>query len=176
MTQSTSHPAQTLTSFLRRMRAVREFTSEPIADDVLQDILEVGRWSATGGNRQQVELVVIRDPAVKQKFAEWGARPAGPAACVFLLVGSSEGTAFDEGRMAERLALAAAAHGLGSVIATLKEQGPANAKALLGIPSEKHAVYVVPIGHIDREARKNLPANPNGGRKPMSEYAHQERY
>lgn len=176
MTQSTSLSARDLTSFLRRLRAVREFTSEPVTDEVLKDVLEVGRWTATAANRQPVEVVVVRDQSVKEKFAQWGARPAGPAAVVLLLVANSEGSAFDAGRMAERLALAAAAHGLGSVIATLKEQGPAQAKELLGIPSDKHAVFIVALGHIDTAAREARPANPSGGRKPLSEYAHTDRY
>ena len=51
---------------------------------------------------------------------------------------ASETSAFDEGRVAERLALAARACGLGSCIATLKEQGPDEA-LLFGIGG-KHEV------------------------------------
>src|SRR5205823_1403372 len=59
-------------TFLRRLRAVKEYTPEPIPDPVIEDILEVGRWSASGGNRQPWQVVVIRDPEVKQKLGEWG--------------------------------------------------------------------------------------------------------
>jgi nitroreductase len=163
------------TKFLRGLRAVREFTAEPVSDEVLDDILEVGRWTSTGGNRQGTEVVVIRDPAVKQKIGDWGAKPAANAAVVLLLVTDGEG-ALDEGRMAERLALAARAHGLGSILATIKNDGPAEIKKLLGIPEDKRTVAVVPIGNIDREARKALPKNPNGGRKPLEQFAHRERY
>ena len=48
-------------------------------------------------------------------------------------------------------------------------------KKLLGIPEGKRTVAVVPIGNIDREARRARPKNPNGGRKPMEQYAHMER-
>jgi nitroreductase len=161
--------------FLRGLRAVREYTPEPIDDQALQQILEIGRWTSTGGNRQQHEIVVVRDPEVKARFAEWGAKPAGPAAVALLIVSANDQAAFDEGRLGERLALAARALGLGSVIATLKEDGPDKAKALLGIPAERRARYLVAIGHIDAEARKALPkvAQP---RKPIEEFAHFERY
>src|SRR6202011_3683164 len=105
---------------MRRLRAVREFTAEAVSDAALEEILDVGRWSASGGNRQPTEVVVVRDAGVRQKFADWGAKPAGPAAVALLIVTANEGSAFDEGRVAERLALAAKASGLGSVIATLK--------------------------------------------------------
>jgi nitroreductase len=165
-----------LLKFLRGLRAVREYTSEPVDDEDIRQILEVGRWTSTGGNRQPSEVLVIRDADVKRKFAEWGARPAGPSAVTLLIATTSDGAAFEEGRMAERLALAARALGLGSTIATLKEQGPDEAKRLLGIPAERRARTVVAIGHTDVEARRALPKKGPLARKPMNEFAHWDRY
>lgn len=162
-------------NFLRRLRAIREFTSQPIADDVLCDILDVARWTSTAANRQTTEVVVVRDPALLQKFGEWGARPAAGAPLALLLVTSGDG-AFDEGRVGERLALAAAAHGLGSVIATLKNEGPDETKKLLGIPEDRRARYLVALGNIDRDRRAAAPRNPNAGRKPLNEFAHWDRF
>lgn len=162
--------------FLRGLRAVREYTSEPVSDDAICEILEVGRWTSTGGNRQPTEVVVVRDKGVLQKFAEWGARPAGTSAVSLLLVSTSDRATFDEGRMAERLALAARAAGLGSVIATLKNEGPDQAKRLLGIPGERRAVALVAIGHIDVEARRALPKKGPDARKPLAEYTHWDRF
>jgi nitroreductase len=164
-----------LLSFMRRLRAVREYTSDEVSRAALEEILDVGRWSATGGNRQPHEVVVVRDQDVKQKFAEWGAKPAGPAAVALLIVTASDASAFDEGRVAERLALAAKACGLGSCIATLKNEGPDAAKELLGIPPERRARTLVTIGHTDVEARRALPKAPQA-RKPMAEFAHWDRY
>jgi nitroreductase len=162
--------------FLRGLRAVREYTPEPVDQAALNEILEVGRWTSTGGNRQPTEIVVVRDRPTLQKFAEWGARPGGTSAVSLLLVSNSDQATLDEGRMAERLALAARACGLGSVIATLKNEGPANAKKLLGIPDERRATVIVAIGHTDREARKALPKQGAAARKPMSEFAHFDKF
>ena len=162
-------------TFLRRLRAVKEYTPEPIPDPVIEDILEVGRWSASGGNRQPWQVVVIRDPEVKQKLGEWGARPAATAAVVLLIVMATETPSLDEGRLAERLCLGAAAHGLGSTVATLKNEGPDAVKQLLGIPAERRAVALVAIGHIDREARRARPRNPQP-RKPIGEFARWDRF
>jgi nitroreductase len=174
MSQSTASPAEDRLNFLRRYRAVREFTSEPVSKEDIDEILEVGRWTSTGGNRQPTEVIVVRDPEVKRKFAEWGARPAGNAGVVFLLATANENV-LDEGRMAERLTLGALACGLGSVVATLKNEGPEEAKKLLGIPADRRAVVLVAVGHTDREARRALPKSPQP-RKPMSEYAHWDRF
>ncbi len=164
-----------LLKFLRNLRAVREYTPESVPQEALDEILEVGRWTSTAGNRQSHEVVVVRDNDVKGKFAGWGARPAGPAAVALLIVSANEISAFDEGRVAERLALAARACGLGSCIATLKNEGPDAAKALLGIPADRRAITLVAIGHTDVAARRALPKAAHA-RKPMSEFAHWDRY
>ncbi len=164
-----------LLSFMRGLRAVREYTPEAVPQTILEEILDVGRWSATASNRQLHEIVVVRDQAVKDQFAAWGAKPAGPAAVALLIVTANDASAFDEGRVAERLALAAKACGLGSCIATLKNEGPEAAKGLLGIPPERRARTLVAIGHTDVAARRALPRAPQA-RKPMSEFAHWDRY
>ena len=168
-----------LTEFLCRLRAVKDYTAEPVSQGALDAILEVGRWTATGSNRQSTEVVVIRDPAVKQQLGEWGAAPAAGAAVVLLLVVKDDASAMDEGRMAERLCLGAAAVGLGSTVATIKNEGPDAVKPLLGIPSGHRVRTLVAIGHTDREARRARLAGPQRsptGRKPLAEFAHYDRF
>ena len=66
----------------------------------------MGRWTGTASNRQPTDVVVVRDPEVKRKMGEWGARPAANAAVVLLLATQEEGGAMDEGRYAERMMVA----------------------------------------------------------------------
>src|SRR5689334_4971487 len=128
-----------LVAFLRGLRATKDFTDQPVDEQALDSILEVGRWTGTGANRQSTEVVVVRDTELKKQMAGWGARPAGSAAVVLLLVVKDDGSALDEGRVAERLCLGAAAVGIGSTVATLKEEGPDEVKKILGIPAEHRA-------------------------------------
>ena len=167
--------------FLRNLRAVREYTAEPVPEDALRDILEVGRWSGSASNRQPVEIVVVRDQAVLQTIAEHGVRAAAGAPLALLVVtpGDPERRdleAFDNGRLVERLLLAAKAHGLGSNISTLKGDGPDIVKQKLGIPSERGIWTVVTIGKIDHEARKARAQSPTAGRKPNDDFVHWDRY
>lgn len=48
---------------LRTTGAVRDFTDEPVADDVLMRVLDNARFAPSGGNRQGWRVVVVRDPA-----------------------------------------------------------------------------------------------------------------
>ena len=170
---------ESIQEFLCRLRAVKDYTAGPIDQQALEAILEVGRWTGTGSNRQSTEVVVIRDPAIKQKCGEWGAQPAATADVVLLLVVENDGSALDEGRMAERLCLGAAVQGLGSTVATLKNEGPDEIKKMLGIPAEHRARTLVAIGHTDAEARRTRLAGPQRsptGRKPLSQFAHFDRF
>lgn len=167
--------------FLRGLRAVREYTSEPIPDDVLADILEVGRWSGSASNIQSTEVVVVRDPQTKQRMSELGVRPAAGAAVALVVVTPGDADrhdleVFDNGRLVERLLLAAKAHGVGSNIATLKENGPEVMKETLGIPADRRIWTVVTLGYPDEAARRARPRSPVAGRKPLEAFVHRDRY
>jgi nitroreductase len=173
-----SAPTNETVDFLRGLRAVKAYADEPVSQQDIESILEVGRWTGTGGNRQPTEVVVVRDPELRAKMGGWGARPAADASVVLLLVVADDGPALDEGRMAERLCLGAAALGLGSTVATLKNEGPDEVKKALGIPAQHRARTLVAVGHPDTNGPRFRPTQSTTapGRKPMSEFAHWDRY
>ena len=169
------------TRFLRNLRAVRNYTPEQIPEEVLSDILEVGRWSGTASNRQGTECVVVRDTQIMQRMSEVGARPAAGATVALVVVTPEDAerhdlNVLDSGRLVERLLLAADAHGVGSNIATLKEDGPDIIKQMLGIPPEKRIWTVVTLGYVDEEAHKTRPKSPTAGRKPFEDFVHWDSY
>jgi nitroreductase len=55
---------------MRTTGAVREFTGDPLPDHVLEQILDNARFAPTGGNRQGVRVVVVRDQRTRDKLAE----------------------------------------------------------------------------------------------------------
>jgi len=48
---------------LRSTAAIRDFTDEPVADDVLWRVLDTARFGPSGGNRQSWRVIVVNDPA-----------------------------------------------------------------------------------------------------------------
>ncbi len=48
---------------MRTTFAARDFTGEPVPDDVLHRILDHARFAPNGGNRQGWHVIVVRDPA-----------------------------------------------------------------------------------------------------------------
>ncbi|MGC1807674.1 MAG: nitroreductase family protein, partial [Mycobacterium sp.] len=55
---------------MRTTAAVREFTGDPLPDDVLERILDNARFAPSGGNRQGARIVVIRDRGTRDALAE----------------------------------------------------------------------------------------------------------
>jgi nitroreductase len=87
----------------------------------------------------------------------------------------AEQEAYDEGRLAERIMLAAWAHGVGSSIGWIVGSGRDLAKSLLGIPPKRMVRTAISLGYPDEIARRPRKG-PGAARKPLSEIVHEERY
>jgi nitroreductase len=59
-----------LDEILRTTGAVREFTDEPVPDEVLHRILDTARFAPSGGNRQGAHVTVVRDRASRERLVE----------------------------------------------------------------------------------------------------------
>jgi nitroreductase len=55
-----------LRAALRSTGAIREFTDEPVGDEVLYEILDTARFAPSGGNRQGWRAIVVRDPKLRR--------------------------------------------------------------------------------------------------------------
>jgi nitroreductase len=50
---------------MRTTGAVREYTGDPLSDEVLERILDNARFAPSGGNRQGTHVIVVRDPKTR---------------------------------------------------------------------------------------------------------------
>jgi nitroreductase len=55
---------------MRTTFAAREFTGEPLPDHTLYRILDNARFAPSGGNRQAVRIIVVRDQQTRDRLAE----------------------------------------------------------------------------------------------------------
>ena len=49
---------------IMKRRSGRAFAAKPVSDEMLNSILEAGRWAPSCANAQAWNLVVLRDPEV----------------------------------------------------------------------------------------------------------------
>ena len=169
-------------AFLRGLRAVRQFRPDPIPRTVVDDLLKVAHWSGSASNRQPWEFVVVRDPATLRAMAAaegYAGHLAGaPLAIVLVMAGDPNREpheTYDEGRLSERIMLAAAAHGVGSSIGWFLPAGAATVKDLLNIPSGKLVRTAISLGYPDEAARRARPKRADA-RKPLADLVHEEWY
>lgn len=59
-----------LVSTLRGTGSVREFTDEPVENEVIERILDHARFAPNGGNRQAWNVVVLQDPAIRNAMRD----------------------------------------------------------------------------------------------------------
>jgi nitroreductase len=167
-----SSPSQETYESIVALRVVRSFTDRPIPDDVLDAVLEAGRWTGSSKNSQGWRFAVITDDETRLRLAEAG-RFTGPlreAAVAIGLVRTRQGDDFDIGRLAQNLMLAAAALGLGSCPVTLHD--PDVAAAVLGLPDDHACTWTVALGYPDEEREREGRASRRpamSGRLPLDE-------
>jgi nitroreductase len=159
---------------IRRVSQIRQYSSDPVPDDVVDKLLELVRWTGSSRNSQPWRFVVVRDKERLRKIAalrpniNWLAgAPLGIA--IVLDGGNPMSEAYDEGRLTERLLTGATMLGYGGGVAWFGDATQqAEAKRTLGIPEDRTARQIVMIG---RSASTKDPRadGPTRGRKPLSE-------
>jgi nitroreductase len=167
-------------SLLRTLRAVRSFRADHVPQEVVDDVLEVARWSGSASNKQPWEILVVRERDTLRSLASLGGYAGhlagAPLGIVLVMAGErAEQETYDEGRLAERIMLAAHAHGVGSSIGWLVGSGRDAAKELLGIPQEKVVRTAISLGYPREESRRSC-AGRGQARKPLGEIVHEESY
>ena len=60
---------QEVLELIRSRRSVRKFQERPVAPELLEQILEAGRWAPSGTNNQPWRFVVVADPQLKARIA-----------------------------------------------------------------------------------------------------------
>lgn len=175
--------ANAYTDFLRSLRAVRRYADRPVARPVLEQVLEVTRWTGSGKNRQPWEVVVVQDrPALQalSGFGRYAGHLSGASAAVVLVM-ADESDRFDAGRLAQNVMLAAWAHGVGSCPATFSTaQDVERARELLDLPADRWLRHSIALGYPSGDRSEWIgglaPDVVPRGRKPLSSFVHWERY
>ena len=159
---------------IRTVRQVRQYEPGEVAPEVLQQILEIARWTGSSRNTQPWHFIVVEDREMLRQLAElrenitWAAH--GALAIAIVMPGQNVvHEAYDEGRVSERMMIAARLLGLGAGTAWFGEpEREAKAKALLGVPEDHTCRSMVVFGPYVT-SRDPRPTGPTPGRKPLEE-------
>jgi nitroreductase len=170
---------EALLDLMRSRRSVRRYLSEPVPDEMLQQILEAGRWAPSAGNQQPWAFIVIQDPEMRKRVAQHAtyfmARHARveEAPLLIVLCGQASGRMGEHflrgevGMAGMQMMLQAHALGLGTCwVDGLDRDAIAE---VLQIPEYLQIVGLLTVGY----PAETPPVTP---RKPLFEIAHYEVY
>ncbi|HTE83228.1 MAG TPA: nitroreductase family protein, partial [Dehalococcoidia bacterium] len=165
---TTTTEASEFVSLLKSLRAVRQFSDRPLPAEAVRDIHDVIRWSGNASNRQEFEVLWVEDHAKLRQLSElkgYARHLAGAAAGAVIVtwMASEDLNAFDEGRIAERIMLAAHAYGIGSSIGMISRESRAAAQKILGVPEGRTVRTTISLGYPAEGALRG------GRRKALAE-------
>lgn len=180
MTDETTDPRERLRPLLRT-RQLRSFTDEPVDRDQLDAVADVGRWSGSARNEQPWRFIVIRDAGTIRRIAEVGLPQTGAlrsamAAIAIVLPADADRLvpdAYDDGRAAERMLIAAEMLGLGAGITWIRRDVIHAVRPMLLLPSGRMVRTILAIGHPTDEARRPKSA-PGAARLPREQVVFEE--
>lgn len=168
---------------LLRVRQAREFTHQPVEQAELDAIADAARWSGSSQNGQPWRFVIVRDPSTLRAIHDAGypQTPALATAATAIAIvmpqrpGGGISIAYDEGRAAERILVAATLLDLGGAITWIGTEVRPVVAALLALPEDRFVRTIVAIGH-PTDASRRPRAAPGQARLPRADVVFNERW
>lgn len=162
--------ASQVMELLTSRRSVRKFSGQPVSPQMLDQILEAGRWAPSGLNNQPWRFVVVTDQALKAKlagFTKYRAIVEGAAAAipVFIHKPSMYNPLKDYqsvGACLQNMLLMAHGLGLGAVWLGEILNNADGVRDALGLDQDLELMAVLAIGHPG-------PGSPKSSRKNMDD-------
>jgi len=64
---------ESLLALLKGRRSIRRYKPDPVPQEMIDQLLEAGRWAPSASNRQPWTFIVVRDEAVRRELAQHAA-------------------------------------------------------------------------------------------------------
>jgi len=157
---------------IRTLLAVRSYQDRAVPDTAVRRIVEAGRLTGSGMNRQPWHFIVVRDPATLRRLGALASSGPYIAQAPLAIVVATDKTRFavsDASRAIQSMLLTAWADGVGSNWVGFG--GLEDVKPLLAIPAALDLLAILPFGYpvgVTGRGKKR--------RKSLGEVAHRERY
>jgi nitroreductase len=145
--------------------SIREYRDQPIEEDKLLRVLEAGRAAPTARNRQELKLIVVRDPGIRAKLVEAAEQPwIRSAPIIIAVVGLTDGQTMyckvptdpvDCAIVIDHMTLAAVAEGLGTCWVGHFDQEACS--KILAVPDGARIIELLPIGYPAVEPSAEKP-------------------
>lgn len=133
------------------VRAVREYSDQPLPDDVAERILQAGRVTGSSRNSQPWTFHIARRAETLALLSQAVFAPENVRDCRLAVAIVSAKGGFDIGRCAQNMMLAAWNDGVGSTPNGIKD--PNRMNQMLRLPEGHSAVTVLSFGYPARAGK-----------------------
>jgi len=170
---------ESLLALLKGRRSIRRYRPDPVPEEMVEQLLEAGRWAPSASNRQPWAFIVVRDETIRRQVAQHAAfylirwAHAAEAPLLIVLCGDRRNRFYrqflheDVGLAGAQIMLQANALGLGSCwIGALDRKAVAD---ILKLPDHLEIVGLLTVGF----AAEDPPPTP---RKLLAEIVHYDVY
>jgi nitroreductase len=166
---------------LIRVRQMRDFTGKRVTNAEMEAITEVARWTGSSRNEQPCRFVALREKTAIRRIAELGlpqtrGLPTAGAAIAIIVPDEPErelSRAFDDGRAAERILIAANMLGLAGGISRVRPDVREGINRVLNLPANRSVRTIVAIGHPSEDALEPK-SRPGAARLPREQVIFEE--
>lgn len=162
-----------ISNLIKNRRSIRRYKTDPVPIELIEEIIDAGRWAPTGGNKQYWKFIVVDDEKVMKMVQRvspmfWGEAPAAIFVCLDLTRSTmSEEARKGHGNVAgfpsQNIMLAAFALGLGTC--AIGGFNKLAIREILDIPKDLDPILLITLGYPDEDP-------PKKPRRPMSEVAY----
>ena len=169
-------------AMIKKRKSIRSYKPDIISEDDIHKLLEAARWAPSAGNKQPVEIVIVKSIEQKEKLVEgaYGQKFISKVPVVFVICADVERTSARYGERGETLFViqdAAAATQNILLMATALNYGTVWVGAfdeevvssILELPPNIRPLAIIPLGR----AAKDPSPRP---RREIDEFVHHEIY
>jgi nitroreductase len=170
---------ESVLALLKGRRSIRRYRPDPVPDEMVEQLLEAGRWAPSASNRQPWAFIVVRDEAIRREVAQHAAyyfirwAHVAEAPLLIVLCGDARNPVYrqflheDIGLAGSQIMLQAKALGLGTCwIGGLDRKAIAS---ILKVPDHVEIVGLLTVGFPAEEPDPRA-------RKPLAEIVHYDVY
>lgn len=152
-----------LLDLIKSRRSIRKYTNETVPDNIINEIMESGRWAPSGTNNQPWRFVVIRNRSFKDqlsKMTHYSAIVSGSDFCIAVFYNNPAGYHRDKDLMSigaciQNMLLYAHSLGIGSVWLGEILKNRDSIVEILGVDPSNEFVALIAFGYPGEKASSN---------------------
>ena len=137
---------------IRTRRSIRRFKNEPVPPELIEKLLEAGRWAPSSADSQPWEFIIVTDPEIKKRISRSfniGSFLNEAPLAIAVAVDRLRTVLPEQDGTLAAYAIWLAAHDLGLGACWINPNIPGGIKKILGIPLTKKLITILAIGYPD---------------------------